>query len=72
MENVPEYIPDARPPGFTKIEGFDGAIPEIGEMVSHGTLAQAVQLRVPTPVLAMEMLCVGGVAPALAGTLESK
>ncbi len=49
-EMVPVYVPDVRPEGFTETEA---AVPDVGETLNHGTLAAALQLTVPPPVIAM-------------------
>ena len=60
MVMVPGCDPIVRPPGFTETETAEGAVPDVGERVSHGTLAAAVQDRVPPPLLVTLSVCAVG------------
>jgi hypothetical protein len=65
-------VPAESPLEETVSPSVDGAVPDVADRVSHDCVLLAVQLSVPTPVLAIVTLCgVGFVKPAVAEKLTA-
>jgi len=63
MVIVPLYVPALKPEIAAVIVIVPGAVPLVGESVSHAALDEVVQFNVPPPELEMFNACVAGLLP---------